>query len=169
MSKRKIIIASLFILLCFTVALAQRVRKHGGLVDITSAGEIVITPKSGQAVTLTGATNITGNTAVTGTLTTTGTVRVGSTGTALTRIAKFTAALTPAEVAANTCAEQLFTVTGVAVGDVVAVNKPTAQAGLGIGGARASATNQVGVNFCNATASPITPTAAETYLFSAMR
>ena len=81
--------------------------------------------------------------------------------------AKFTAALTPAEVAANTCAEQLFTVTGIAVGDVVTVNKPTAQAGLGVSGVRASAANQVGINFCNNTGAGITPTAAQTYLFLA--
>jgi hypothetical protein len=82
---------------------------------------------------------------------------------------KLTAALTPSEVAANTSAEQLFTVTGVAAGDVVSVNKPTAQAGLGIVGVRASAANQVGITFANVTGTPITPTAGQTYLFSVVR
>lgn len=76
-----------------------------------------------------------------------------------------TAALSPAEVAANTSAEEAFSVPGVAVGDVVQVNKPTAQAGLGIGNARVSAEDTVAITFMNATAAPITPTAAETYSF----
>lgn len=117
----------------------------GAALTLTSAGNITVTPKSGQTFTL------------------------GSTGTGLTRVAKYSAALTPSAVSANTCAEQTFTVTGIAAGDVVAVNKPTAQAGLGVAGARASATNTVAVNFCNTTGSPITPTAAETYLFTAIR
>lgn len=80
-------------------------------------------------------------------------------------VRKYTATLTPAAVAANTTAEQLFTVTGVKVGDVVVVNKPTAQAGLGIVGIRASAANQVGITFSNNTAAAITPTAGEVYSF----
>jgi hypothetical protein len=83
----------------------------------------------------------------------------------VTRLGKLTATISPAQVAANTCAEQTFTVTGVATGDVVDVNKPSAQAGLSVPNVRASAANQVGINFCNNTASPITPTASETYLF----
>lgn len=84
-------------------------------------------------------------------------------------VAKFTAALTPASVAASTSAEQLFTVTGIAVGDAVFVNKPTAQAGLGIVGIRASAVNEVGITFGNFTVAAITPTAAETYTFGVIR
>ena len=72
-------------------------------------------------------------------------------------------------VAANTSAEQLFTVTGVAVNDVAVVNKPTAQAGLGIVGVRVSAANQVGITFGNFTAAGITPTASEVYRFSVVR
>jgi hypothetical protein len=85
------------------------------------------------------------------------------------RLARFTATLSPAIVNANTCAEQTFTVTGVATGDVVVVNKPTAQAGLGVSGVRASAANQVGINFCNNTAAGITPTASEVYSFSVIQ
>lgn len=76
--------------------------------------------------------------------------------------------LTPAAVAANTTAEQSFTnIPQVDVEDmVVAVNKPTAQAGLGIVGARVSAAGQISLTFSNNTAAPITPTASETYLFT---
>lgn len=72
--------------------------------------------------------------------------------------------LSPAIVAANTSAEQTFTVNGLAVGDFVAVVKPTVQAGLVVGGARVTAANTLGINFGNLTAVGITPTAAETYL-----
>ncbi len=78
-----------------------------------------------------------------------------------------TSSLSPAAVAANTSAEQTFTVTGVAVGMLLAVNKPTAQAGLGIGNVRVVSNNTVGITFFNETASPITPTAAESYVFAA--
>ncbi len=90
--------------------------------------------------------------------------------TALTRLAKFSATLSPAAVSANTCAEQTFTVTGVQAADaVIAVNKPTAQAGLGIAGARAAGANSIGITFCNNTAGAITPTASETYKFAILQ
>lgn len=72
--------------------------------------------------------------------------------------------LSPAAASANTSAEQTFTVNGLQAGDHVAVSKPTAQAGLGIVGARVSAANTLAITFGNFTASPITPTASETYL-----
>lgn len=75
-------------------------------------------------------------------------------------------ALSPASVAANTSAEQTFTVAGLKLGDFVAVNKPTAQAGLGIVGCRASADNTLAITFANFTAGAIVPTAAETYRVS---
>lgn len=75
------------------------------------------------------------------------------------------AALSPASVAANTTAEQLFTFPGILATDmIIEINKPTAQAGLGIVGKRVSAANQIGITFSNNTASPIVPTAAQTYL-----
>lgn len=73
------------------------------------------------------------------------------------------ATLSPAAVAANTTAEQTFTVTGLKAGDVVHVNKPTAQAGLGIVGKRVSATDTMALTFSNNTAGALTPTAAEVY------
>lgn len=72
--------------------------------------------------------------------------------------------LSPSSVAANTTAEQTFTLPGARVGDYVDVNKPSAQAGLGIVNARVSAANTIAITFSNNTASPIVPTASEVYL-----
>lgn len=72
--------------------------------------------------------------------------------------------LSPAAVSANTSAEQTFTVNGLQAGDHAVVNKPSAQAGLGIVSVRVSAANTLAITFGNFTASPITPTASETYL-----
>jgi hypothetical protein len=77
--------------------------------------------------------------------------------------------ISPSAVAANTSAEQTFTVTGLLVGDVVNVNKPTAQAGLGVVGARVSAANTLAITFANFTAGSLTPTASETYVVNVVR
>jgi hypothetical protein len=66
--------------------------------------------------------------------------------------------LTPVAVAANTCAEQGFTVTPIPAGATVIVNKPTHQPGLGIAGVRVSAANTIQINYENVTAAAITPT-----------
>lgn len=97
------------------------------------------------------------------------TAKVGSAGSVLTGILKLSATLSPVEVAADTAVEQTFTVAGLAVGDVVSVNKPTVQAGLGLCGARVTATDTIGICFQNVTGSPITPTASEVYRVSAIR
>lgn len=75
----------------------------------------------------------------------------------------FSLTLSPAAVANATSAEQTFTMTGLLTSDYVYVNKPTAQAGLGIVGARVSATGVLALTFMNATAATITPTASEVY------
>lgn len=144
---RKLIVIALVVLVAgVSIVLAQsRLRRKTASVTITTAGAIELVPTSGQGV------------------------KIGTTGTALTKIATYTASLSPAQVAANTCAEQTFAVTGISTTDIVFVNKPTAQAGLGVAGVRASATDQVAINFCNATASPITPTATQTYSFGVIR
>jgi hypothetical protein len=79
--------------------------------------------------------------------------------------------LSPAAVggASATTAEQTFTVQGLRVGDVVYVSKPTAQAGLGIVGARVSAANTLAITFVNVTTSAITPTAGEVYQVGGIR
>lgn len=75
-------------------------------------------------------------------------------------------ALSPSAVSANTSAEQTFTFSGVRATDFLCtVIKPTAQAGLGIVGWRITAADTIGITFMNNTGSPITPTAAEVYLF----
>lgn len=81
------------------------------------------------------------------------------------------AVLSPASVAANTTAEQIFAVAGVdLVGTIVlAVNKPSAQAGLGIVGFRVTSDGNIGITFSNVTGAPIVPTAAETYRFAWLR
>lgn len=72
--------------------------------------------------------------------------------------------LSPASVAANTTAEQTFTLTNLKVGDfILDVIKPSTQAGLGISGYRVSAANTLAITFSNNTASPIVPTAGEVY------
>lgn len=73
-----------------------------------------------------------------------------------------------ASVAANTSAEQTFTVKGLKVGDFVRVQKPSLTAGLVIGNARVSAADTLAITFGNLTASPIDP-AAETYLIHVFR
>ena len=74
----------------------------------------------------------------------------------------------PTSVAPNTTAEQTITVTGVATGQLVIVNKPTAQAGLALAASRVSAANTVALTFGNDTAATITPTASETYEVTAI-
>lgn len=103
-------------------------------------------------------TTVTGNTSVT----------IGVSGTALTQVKTYSQSLAPVSVAANTSAEQTFTVTGLATSDKVYVNKPTAQAGLGIVGVRVSAADTLAINYGNFTASPIVPT-TETYTIVAVR
>lgn len=74
----------------------------------------------------------------------------------------FTITLSPASVANATSAEQTFTFTGMLATDFVYVDKPTAQAGLGIVGSRAGA-GFLGITFGNFTAATITPTSSESY------
>lgn len=78
--------------------------------------------------------------------------------------------LSPASVAANTTAEQTFTLPGILAADaVLGISKPTTQAGLGIVGYRVSAANTLAITFSNNTAAPIVPTAAEVYLVQWVR
>lgn len=85
------------------------------------------------------------------------------------QVALLAVALTPAQVAANTTAEQTFTVTGLQIGDFVEVNKPTSQAGLGLANFRVSAANTLAITFSNNTAAGITPTAGESYQILVVR
>lgn len=83
-------------------------------------------------------------------------------------ILTFQGTLSPAIVAANTSAEQSFVVGPGAfnpLGGFVGVSKPTAQAGLAIGGCRIIDATHIGIVFNNDTAAGITPTAGEVYQF----
>jgi hypothetical protein len=77
-------------------------------------------------------------------------------------------AIDVASVAANTTAEQTFTVTGLETTDFVAVDKPTLSAGLGVVNARVSAADTLALTFVNATGSPIDP-ASQTYLIAVIK
>lgn len=67
--------------------------------------------------------------------------------------------ITPASVAANTCAEQTFTVTGLRTTDTVVINVAGITAGTAAGSPRVSANNTLAVAYCNNTAGPLTPNA----------
>ncbi|WP_321842671.1 hypothetical protein [Burkholderia cepacia] len=92
---------------------------------------------------------------------------LGST-TPIQGIYRITQTLTPAQVAANTSAEQTFTVPGLQVGDSIDVNKASHQVGLSIGNVRVSAANTLAIQYVNTTGSPITP-ATEQYIIGGQR
>jgi hypothetical protein len=73
----------------------------------------------------------------------------------------YSQSLAPVSVAAATCAEQTFTVTGLIAGSPVWVNKPSAQAGLALHGVRVSA-RHAGGQLLQHHRSAIVPT-TETY------
>ena len=62
-----------------------------------------------------------------------------------------------ASVAANTTAEQDFTVNGLKTADLVFVNKPSLNAGLGVCNARVKSANTLSLTFNNNTAAAIDP------------
>lgn len=80
----------------------------------------------------------------------------------------YSSTITAAEVSANTTEEQTFTVNGLLTTDILIVQKPTHQAGLGIVNARVSAANTLAITYMNATGSGITPT-SEAYTILALR
>ncbi len=103
--------------------------------------------------TATGTVDIGHGLAVTGNVTSTGTIiATGGLGTV------YSESLTPASVAADTSAEQTFTVTGLVTGQGVIVNGPAPTAGTGIVNARVSAANTLAITFGNFTAGALTPT-----------
>lgn len=78
-------------------------------------------------------------------------------------LTKYQVTLTTGSVGATTTLETTSTVTGILAADVIAVNKPAAQAGLGIAGYRASAANTIGVNYTNISTGALTPTSTDAY------
>lgn len=65
--------------------------------------------------------------------------------------------LTPAAVAANTSAEQTFTVAGLTTSDIVVVKPPGLTPGTGIVGTRVSGADTLAIAFANFTAGSLTP------------
>lgn len=77
----------------------------------------------------------------------------------------FSTSLTPTAVAANTTAEQSFTILGLAVGDFINGNSAAAQTtGIVLGSMRVTAANTVTIQFGNFTGGSLTPTSG-TYGF----
>lgn len=77
--------------------------------------------------------------------------------------------INPASVAANTTAEQTFTVAGLRVNDEVAVSKPTnGTAGFHVAGARVSAKDTLALTFGNHTGGALDP-GAENYTIMVFR
>ncbi|SRR6266403_1055013 len=75
-----------------------------------------------------------------------------------------------ASVAANTTAQQTITVPGILVGDQISeIGKATFQAGLIIVVGSVTVANAVSITFGNLTASPIVPTAGDTYTLEVNR
>lgn len=99
---------------------------------------------------------------------TTPSLTVGASGTAITQMRVYTPTIDPASVAANTTAEQTFTVAGLTTADKVIVNKPTNTAGLGIVNVRVSAADTLAITFGNFTALAI-DAASEVYSVIAIR
>ena len=85
----------------------------------------------------------------------------------LLAMTKYSPSLTPAEVAAQTIAEETFTVTGLKTTDVVIINGPADSGSVGIVGARVPAADPLGIRFPNPTAGALTPTAG-TYVVYAL-
>ncbi len=77
--------------------------------------------------------------------------------------------ISPTSVAPNTTAEQTFAITGLVLGDMIDINKPTHQGGLGITNSRVSSAGVLAIAFVNATAATITPTASEIYYITVSR
>jgi len=90
-------------------------------------------------------------------------------------IATMLSTQSPTAVQPTTTAEQGLTLLSasstfqIASGDLLYVNKPTSQAGLGVGNVRVSAANVMGITFSNLTAATITPTASQAYAVVAVR
>ena len=81
-------------------------------------------------------------------------------------LAVVSAPLIPTSVAANTTAEQQFSVSALAAvvsGSMVWVNKPSVTPGLGIAGVRVVGAGTIAINYCNATSAAIVPP-AENYI-----
>lgn len=98
-------------------------------------------------------------------------------GQAMGIVSTYASTQSPTSLAANLTTEASLTVLvttpngvpAIATGDLLYVNKPTAQAGLGYGNIRVSAANVVALQLTTFNGASITPTATEKYAFVALR
>jgi len=80
------------------------------------------------------------------------------------QVIAFNLTLSPTAVANAVAPEYTCTVTGLLSTDIIlAVQKPTHQAGIGLVGARCTASGVLSVGWVNPTAATVTPTASEVY------
>ena len=86
------------------------------------------------------------------------------------KVGVFQLTLSTVSVAWSTTTEQTFSATGIGLHttDMVLVQKPTTQPGLGIAGSRVSAADTLAINFINVTTT-LTPTAGEVYKVAVFR
>ena len=75
----------------------------------------------------------------------------------------------PASLSANSTSEVTYTLQGIALGDFLEINKPSHTAGLSIGNIRASAANQIAIQWVNSTTSTISNAPNELYLIAVTR
>ena len=75
----------------------------------------------------------------------------------------------PATMNASTTVETTYAVPGIALGDFIEINKPSHTTGLSIGNIRASANNQIAIQWVNSTTSTISNTPNENYLIVVSR
>jgi hypothetical protein len=152
------------------VLTVSSVNGSGGItgLTITNGGAggyaIIRTAATGTAPIYTFTGN-SGNVAINGQAIQGSSLQVGS-GRVFTRHAIITASLTPVSVAANACAAQTLTVSGITAGDHV-INRdvqPSFTAGLSLSEILVTGANTVSANFCNVTTGALTP-ASGTYTF----
>lgn len=80
------------------------------------------------------------------------------------QVMAFSLTLSPTAVANVVAPEYTCTVTGLLSTDIIlAVQKPTHQAGIGLVGARCTASGILSIGWVNPTAATVTPTASEVY------
>ncbi len=95
-------------------------------------------------------------------------VKIGASGTNFREVRRYSQTITPASVGAAVAAEQTFTVTGLATGDIVVVNPAATGNATAVCAARVSAANTLAISFVNPTAGALTP-GAGTYTILAYR
>lgn len=99
----------------------------------------------------------------------TGPITTGNaTPTAITNIRIYSQTITPASVAAAVCAEQAFTVTGLATGDKIFINPAASGNATSAAQARVTAADTAAIMYCNPTAGALTP-GSGTYTIVAIR